>query len=118
MYWAVISFWFTWMPALMADMTASLKRTRSAAESHSSSIAWSWAPVLPAASAASMRSLRGGRLAFVVPRMQAWSRGSMVEVIRVAASASVRAMARRSVPGLATLSVQTSLFQLLLLKEV
>lgn len=86
-------------PALIWSMTASWKRLRPAFAVHWSSISCSWVPFLPACSAATIRSLRGWMSGFVEPTMKAWSRGSMVEVMRVAASESVLAMARRSVPG-------------------
>lgn len=86
-------------PAAMASNTASSKRLRPAWDSQLSSIAWSCSPTLPSRSATIMSSERGVSLGLVEPRMKAWSRGSMVVVMSVAASASVRAMARRSEPG-------------------
>jgi hypothetical protein len=86
-------------PALMLEMTASEKSFRLALLVQESSMAWSSGPLLPASIPAIRRSLRAGREGLVLPRMKAWSRGSMVVLIRVAASASVRAMARRSEPG-------------------
>lgn len=84
----------------MASATASSKVRSRAAASHSSSTACSASPVfgLSPDCAAIMRAFRGGSVGFVLPRMKGWSRGSMVLVIRVAASASVRAMATRSTP--------------------
>ncbi len=84
--------------ARIAASTASSNRISLACVSQLSSIACSWSPVLPARSAASISSFSGCRDGFVLPWMKAWSRGSMVVVMSVAASASVRAMARRSEP--------------------
>jgi hypothetical protein len=73
---------------------------RSALEIQSSSTAWSCSPVLPDSSAAIMTAARGWREALAVPLMNAWSRGSMLVEMRVAASASVRQTRTRSEPGL------------------
>lgn len=58
-----------WGVEFMVEITASLKSLRSAWAVHSSSMACSSAPVLPARSPAIIRSLRGWRLGFVEPRI-------------------------------------------------
>ena len=96
--WDISAFLSIWTPALIVSMTASLKSFNPAEESQASSIACNSAPDFPDCSVETIRSFNGCRLAFVLPRMKAWSRWSIVDVIRVAASESVRATQMRSVP--------------------